>query len=167
MIYCSEVCFRMKSISIHEGMTLSCPDSFRVMTLEELNKISASHYPNRFGIWDEEAKVMLSFIWHKINVMAVSLTDPRRNLYGVEMQMRHMLQPFGYKKTGSQKRHIAGRKAKGFSYEYQVNGQYQSGEVFLFKNGRNFYTLYTYAWEPMEGEVQEIIHRIVDSIRFQ
>ena len=157
----------MKTLTIHEGLTLSCPDSFRVMTLEELNKISASHYPNRFGIWDEEAKIMLSFIWHKINVMAVSLTDPRRNLYGVEMQMRRMLQPFDYKKNASLRRQIGGMKAKGFSYDYRVNGQFQSGEVYMFKHQRNYYTLYTYAWEPMEGKVQETIQRIVDSIRFQ
>lgn len=157
----------MKTIPIHEGLTLSCPGSFRKMNEEELNKVSSPHYPNRFGIWDEEGKLIVALIWHRINVTMVSLSDPRRSLYGVEMQMRRMLQPFGYKKNASLRRQIGGRNAKGFSYDYTVNGQYQSGEVYLFKNKRDFYTLYTYAWEAMEGEVKEKLHGIIDSIQFQ
>ena len=155
----------MKNIQVHEAMQLSCPDGFREMSPEEVNKVASPYHSHRFGIWDEKGRLMVIIVWHYINVFSMSLTDPRTSLYGVEMRMRHMYQPYDYKKTASLRREIGGRKAKGYAYEYTINGQYQSGEVYMFRNKRDYYTLYTYAWEPMEGAVKDSLQGILDSIQ--
>ena len=155
----------MKSFTINNELTLSCPDGFREMSTEELNKISSSRNPNRFGIWDEERRLMLAILWYKANVFQASLTDPRTSLRSVEMQLQSLLRPNGFTKTGSFHYPIAGQQAKAFSYAYMVTDLLQTGEVFMFRNKRMYYTIFTYAWEAIAGEVQETLRGILDSMR--
>ena len=154
----------MKKLTVNEELTLTCPDSFREMTREELDTAFADTNRNRAGIRDGERHVILVVQWHRANVLLAALTDPSTALRGTEFRLRRLLKDHEYRRTGTRSRQIAGRNAKSFRYEYRVQGVMQEGEVYLLKKKTSVYMIYTYSRMPVTEEARRVIGEMLNSV---
>ncbi len=153
----------MKRITADGGLTFICPEEFRAMTQEELAQAFANRYRDRIGFRDEEHHIILAVQWRRINVMLASLTTPYSTIRSIRFQMRRLLRNNEYRQLEDFTRVIADREVPAFRYEYRVQGILQEGLVFLLRNGKTIYTIYTYTRSPVTEEARRIIGEILNS----
>ena len=150
--------------TVNNELTLSCPEGFAEMTPNELERAFSYRDARIFGIRDTERHIVITITWHKVNVFLAALSDPASTLRSAEFRLRRALSRYGFKKTGSLTRTLAGQTAKGFGYSFQVSGLIREGEVWMIRKKNCYYTVYTYARKPVSQENRAVIEGILKSM---
>ena len=135
----------MRREIINYELAVEFPEDFHILDGDELVEAYTDDYPSRWAAKSPSGEVMIAVFWHQSNVMLTALADSRYMISGMESRIKKTLKDHGYKRDAFFHGNMAGHKARGFRYEYTLNGALQDGEVVMFKHGSRIYTLYYYA----------------------
>ena len=143
------------------------PDGFHVLSEEEEKHVFQDDNPNRAGIWDKDRHVIVAVLWHSSNKLLIALAG---NAKGVaqnnESRISRVLKDDGYKKGEFLEMQIAGNKAYGFSYEYEVQGVIQCCRTISVIEGVTCYNIYFYGRRENEETGLKLFEEILRTVQF-
>lgn len=129
----------MNTAAINQELTLSYPDSFALMSEEELQRYFSSAQ-NRWGAYDAERHMILSVSWTKAGFLSF-LSDAETMLIGVEARFKRNL--INYRRLAASKTKIAGKKGYAIRFEYRANEAniYHISEIRAIKYKKKYYAI--------------------------
>ena len=130
----------MYNVKINNEIDLTYPESFVEMSEEELTR----HFgkpDNRWGAFDADQHIILSFSWAKSSFVK-TLGDADLYLSEIEARLRRGL--VNYQRVLSFNTKVGGKKAFGIRFEYRVNDSVNIhvGDLVVFKYKKKYYAVY-------------------------
>ena len=152
----------MKSVSVNSEVTISYPDSFGLMDSEEMKKIFLEDAKDRWAVWDREKHAVLCVNWQHYGALKILLADIKAVALRNQMiaAEKYKERDYNYKFDRYLERKIAGKKSRGYCFEYDQNGEHRYGRIYLFKHGTAIYAVACFSKEPYEKEFEEILDGI-------
>ena len=150
----------MGTVLLNKELNLICPESFEVMTPEDLRKHKFFEEAPGFCIKDEDRHIMISVSWRQANPFVAMLAGSADIAKNMEARIRKPMGKFGYHLEGFMTREIGGKTADGYRYTYKVQGIGMMGESLSVKSGSNFYYIHSY----LRQELREQSLRVLDGI---
>ena len=126
----------MRSEVVNGEVTVRFPDSYELMSSEELQKAYGSVTGDLWGIWDKEAHVIVTLLWQKYNGLLLAMADMKAMARKNESIAADLYRNNNYVNKGFFSEDVDGRKGEGYWFEYDVAGIRQQGASVLFKNGK-------------------------------
>jgi hypothetical protein len=151
--------------TVNGSVIVQYPDSFRIMTAEELTKAYQSDYNNRWGIVDEESHMVFCIYWNTSNKLLAALVDSKTICKSTEANIRRMMDSREYKLDGFRDLTISGKKCTGFRHRYILQDIRYVSDVVVMKKGNVCYTFYCYTREECEAANRDTLEGILKSIR--
>ena len=153
----------MKKANINNALTAEYPESFKEMNSTELKRFFVTD-KGRCGFHDTDRHMVLNVAWTKPGILGF-LTDERSVLRGAEMRLKYNLPT--YHKTEDLSAEIAGCKAIGISFEYQVINTdiIQRSDLYVFKFGKAFYSPQIIARKDVFEDSRRIMEKFLGSIK--
>ena len=128
----------MAQTYLYEKISMDLPESFRVMSAEELDALYRDSQKNRCGAWDEEQHIRLTLIWQKAGLLG-KIADLRAMVRRNEMLTEKGLKDHGYQCEDFFELKVDAKTYYGYRYHYQIQGIDQIMEtVLLRRNGLLF-----------------------------
>ena len=157
----------MQNTVLNEVLEISYPDSFRIMTAEEISQLNYYKKAPNWCIKDEENHILINISWKKAGVLSSLILNEKDMIKSMDKCLSRQMQSYGYKSRGYKTEVISGKKAQAYSYTYEVGGTGMTGESISVKKGRMFYFIYTYARTENEETNAKIISDILASLSFK
>ncbi len=154
----------MGVVQLNSELNLKYPESFAVMTDEELKKHKFYEDAPGFCISDEGGHMVVSFSWRQANpfvVMVVGTKDVARNM---EAKVRKPMSRFGYRLEEFMMREVGGKQADGYRYSYEVQGTGMMGESLSVKSGSNFYYIHSYFRAALREESLKVLDEMFGAV---
>ena len=154
----------MGVVQLNSELNLKYPESFAVMTDEELKKHKFYEDAPGFCISDEGGHMVVSFSWRQANpfvVMVVGTKDVARNM---EAKVRKPMSRFGYRLEEFMMREVGGKQADGYRYSYEVQGTGMMGESLSVKSGSNFYYINSYFRAALREESLKVLDEMFGAV---
>ena len=156
----------MGELTVNGELAFSFPDSFKVLTEQELDALYTDRNHDRVGVLDEGSKAVVAVFWHRAGAFVSKLAGAREICHATEHKIGKRMAGHGYAFEGFFERTVCGMDAYGFRHRYVRQGTEFTSEVIVLKRGRVTYTIYTYVGTEL-GETDALTVRgIVDSMRF-
>ena len=137
----------MKKATINEELELAYPDSFRIMSPDELRQAYGVDYADMWGIRDEERHAIVTVIWRESSELLLKLFGAHSLVKQYEKKLRKTYRDNDYRCDGFFDGMLAGRKMDGLRFSYAHEGMRQIGEMLVFRRGACNYTLCYYTRE--------------------
>ena len=132
---------------IRNELYLEYPDDFSVMSMDQLKAVYLDENTNRWGIRNDDRHALFSVWWHVSNPLLAALASADDVCKADEKKMAKGLSKYGYVLKGFFDEEVASLPAKGFSYEYELQGKKQIAETLILKKKNVCYTIYFYSDE--------------------
>jgi len=156
----------MSTYTINGEIRLEAPEGFKLMTAEEMAKISNGDASGRFGLWDKEHHVMLLADWKRYNALWLKLTDIRKIAKRNEELNRKPYANFSYKGQRTLSRTIGGLEAEGYRFSFRVEDVSQSAACMLVLHGNNVYRFTMNGRTENLEENEDLFAAVLDSVKF-
>ena len=150
--------------TVNGALRLTIPDSFSVMSREDLKQAYLDDNPDRWGAWDKESHMVFSVFWHISNGLLVKLADPHSVAKNTEKRLSKGMKDHGYVLKGFSETTVAGREAPAFTYEYSLEGHVYVSDVTVIMEGKTCYTLYRYSRKDCMEANMPVLDAIRDSV---
>ncbi len=124
-------------------MKISCTAGFRVMSDEEIEKLNASEKP-QLCLKDDEKHIIVTLGCKEVNGFASMILNEKDLAKQTEKELRKPFEAFGYRFDSFVSQNVAGQKAEGYLYDYDVQDTEMSGKTLCLKRDRIFYYIYAY-----------------------
>ena len=145
---------------LNNELDLTYPDSFAVMTEEELKKHEFYEDAPAFCISDPDRHIVISFSVRKANPFVAMLAGTKEVAKNMEAKIRKPMSKFGYQLEEFTTREIGGNHADGFRYSYEVQGTGMMGETLSVKSGSSFYYIHCYFRKELREESLAVLDEI-------
>ncbi|AMK13443.1 hypothetical protein AUP07_0387 [methanogenic archaeon mixed culture ISO4-G1] len=150
--------------TVNGALRLTIPDSFSVMSREDLRQAYLDDSPDRWGAWDKESHMVFSVFWHISNGLLVKLAEPNSVAKNTEKRLSKGMKDHGYVLKGFSETTVAGRKAPVFAYEYSLEGHVYVSDVTVIMEGKTCYTIYRYSRKDCMEANMPVLDAIRDSV---
>ena len=157
----------METVVLNNEMQLSYPDSFHVMSEEELSKMTFFGEAPGWCISDPERHIDVSVSWKKTNGLFAKILNTREIAKNMEAQIRKPMGQYGYRLDSFLEKELGGRRADGYLYAYEVQGTGMAGESLYLKNGNTFYYIHCYFRDAMRDDSLPVLDEIFGSVRWK
>ena len=151
-------------ISIDNKLYMDCPEGFRQLTEEELQKMNLIAGGKGLCISDSERHIVISVAWTQVNALSAWLLGTRETAGSMEKHIRKNMKPFSYVWLDDVKREIDGQVARGFDYNYIVQGIHMTGESLVVKSEENLFYFHFYGRQARRDESLAVFHEILDGV---
>ncbi|MBR2539242.1 MAG: hypothetical protein IKE85_00235 [Mogibacterium sp.] len=151
-------------ISIDNKLYMDCPEGFRKLTDEELQKMNLIANGKGLCISDSERHIVITVTWTQVNALSGWLMGTREVSGSMERQIRKKMKNFSYEWVDNLKRTIDGQVARGFNYEYLVNGIHMIGQSLVVKMEENVFYIHFYGRKVRREESLRIFNEILDGM---
>lgn len=155
----------MQQTTVNEELEICYPDSFAIMSEDELREAYGMDYADMWGIRDAENHALFTIIWKESFDLAPKLISTKSLIKRVESKLKKAFRKQGYACSGYFKRELAGQEAEGFGYSYQVQGITQTCEAIVVRRGKSCYTLYYYTRPECAQANRAAYDEMLSSIR--
>lgn len=155
----------MNRATVHEELSLSWPDGFRVMGEDELDKLYSAHDPNRWGIWDQQRHIIITVLWQQVHPLLAWLSDMKAMARRNEQLAKKGYQGHGYQLEDFFSRQLCGRGGEGYRFSYRLGDVTQTAETVLFKNGKNVYSLSCIGRQENSAQDRETFEKVLNSVK--
>ena len=156
----------MRSEVVNNEVTVRFPDSYEIMSSEELQKAYGSVTGDLWGIWDKEAHVIVTLLWQKYNGLLLAMADMKAMARKNESMAADLYRNNNYVNKGFFSEDVDGKSGEGYWFEYDVAGIRQQGASVLFKNRNTVYSLSVFA-RAENQEFEEILKKAVGAVNIQ
>ena len=152
----------MKKTVLFNELNLRYPESFDVMSGEELGKVFSCR-AERWGIKNLEQHMMFSVTRSGGKGILSRITDSKAVASGAGHQMKKTL--IDYKKVYNIDQIICGQRARGFGFSFMpINSDVrQMGELIVFKRQNHYYSAIFQSPEEIFPSVRGVLEDILDS----
>ena len=157
----------MDDVLLNGCLKIPVPEGFRVLDREELRQMYLDDLPDRWGMRNEEEHIIVCVYWHKFNRLLKSIADPKEVCKADEKRISKVMKNNGYAFESYFDTEVAGIKACGFRYNYEVQGIPQVCEVTVLIRDNVTYTLYFYTRPECAEKARGIYGDIVGRISFR
>lgn len=151
-------------ISLENRLYIDCPEGFRRLTEEELQKMNLIAGGKGLCISDSERHIVIPVAWTQVNALSAWLLGTRETAASMARHIGKSMKPFSYVWLDDVKRTIDGQVARGLDYEYVVNGIHMTGESLVVKNEADLFYFHMYGRKVRAAESLEIFHEILDGV---
>lgn len=156
----------MQETVINGELGISYPDSFSVMSPDELKQAYNMDYSSMWGMRDKENHVVFSVIWKASFDAMQKLMSSASLAKRAEKALSKAFRKQGYRCDGFFERAVAGQQGQGFAYSYEVGGQRQDCETIVIRQGKNCYTLYYYSRADLAQANRAMYEDMLASLKF-
>ncbi len=151
-------------ISIDNKLYMDCPEGFRQLTEEELQKMNLIAGGKGMCISDSERHIVISVAWTKVNALSAWLLGTRETAGSMAKHIGKSMKPFNYVWLDDVKREIDGQVARGLDYNYIVQGIHMTGESLVVKVEENLFYFHFYGRQARREESLAVFHEILDGV---
>jgi hypothetical protein len=151
-------------ISLDKRLYMDCPDGFRRLTEEELQKMNLVAGGKGLCISDPNRHIVITVTWTQGNVLTSWLMGTREAAGSMARHIGKSMKKFNYVWLDDVKRTVDGQTARGIDYEYVVNGINMTGESLVIKMEENIFYFHMYARKARRAESLAVFHEILDGV---
>lgn len=151
-------------ISIDNKLYMDCPEGFRQLTEEELQKMNLIAGGKGLCISDSERHIVISVAWTKVNALSAWLLGTRETAGSMAKHISKSMKQFNYVWLDDVKREIDGQVARGLDYNYIVQGIHMTGESLVVKSEENLFYFHFYGRQARRDESLAVFHEILDGV---
>lgn len=151
-------------ITIDNKLYMDCPEGFRQLTEEELQKMNLIAGGKGLCISDSERHIVISVAWTKVNALSAWLLGTRETAGSMAKHIGKSMKPYSYVWLDDVKRDIDGQTARGLDYEYVVQGIHMIGESLVVKNEENLFYFHLYGRKVRREETLQVFNEILDGV---
>ena len=144
----------MRSEVVNNEVTVRFPDSYEMMSSEELQKAYVSVTGDLWGIWQ------------KYNGLLLAMADMKAMARKNESMAADLYRNNNYVNKGFFSEDVDGKSGEGYWFEYDVAGIRQQGASVLFKNRNTVYSLSVFA-RAENQEFEDILKKAVGAVNIQ
>ena len=156
----------MNTITLNNEMTLTFPDSFRVMDASEREKLNFIEEGQGECLQDKEHHILISIGWKPLGAFISFLIGTKDAAKNMKLAIRNAMQQYGFTDNGSRQISLVQETAEGFCYEYEAQSIPMYGESYVVKHSKTFYYLNCYGRQESKEECKEIWYDILASVRW-
>ena len=154
-------------MKISEELTMSFPDSFRVMGEEEYDRLRFIAEGAGICLSDQEKHSVASIGWKQIGAFAGFLLNLKDLSGNMERSIREAMAAFQFSQTGAPERKIGGIPARGIRFRYRAeDGTEMAGESLVLKRGKAVYYFHFYTREALEEENLAVWEGALDTAKW-
>jgi len=159
----------MVTANVNGELSISFPNGFSVMEINELHHAFSTNNPNMWGIRDKVNHAMLVVTWHEPKPAGFlkKVFSVREQAERAEKIQRKIYKKGSYNFNGFFETVIGGQEAHGYRYDYKNEDTPQSAETIVFRQGRYSYTLYYYTRRGIASKNRKAYENILESIAFE
>lgn len=151
-------------ISIENKLYMDCPEGFRQLSEEELQKMNMIARGKGLCISDSERHIVISVAWTQVNPLSSWLLGTRETAGSMARHIGKSMKPFSYYWLNNVKREIDGQVARGLDYEYVVQGINMTGESLVVKVEENLFYFHMYGRKVRRDESLAVFNEILDGV---
>lgn len=151
-------------ITLDKRLYMDCPEGFRRLSEEELQKMNLNAGGKGLCISDSTRHIVITVTWTQVNALSSWLLGTRETAGSMERQIAKRMKPFSYYWIDNLKRDIDGQVARGFNYDYVVNGINMTGQSLVVKNEENLFYFHMYARKARREESLRVFNEILDGV---
>lgn len=155
----------MQKTILNNELSIEYPDTFTVLTTEEMQKAFGNVWDDRFTIRNTELHILFSVFWKKTGGLFGAIADAKSVAKATEAKLKGKMP--GYTPKGRCSSNVCGNKAEGFRYEYSAGDVRQACEVLVFKYRKCFYTVYYYKRTDGGAECDDAFGAFLSSFSFK
>ena len=154
----------MEKTIINDTLQISFPESFYILSEDELNAMRASANGSCIAYRSDELHIVISIGWNNVEGI--------RSLFSKMITGKDMVKQLencyrksqeGYKTMAYPEHNIGGVNAKGLRYAYKAKGIDMTGESYAFKKDQTHYYFHFYYRTDLQDESLETCKSILDS----
>ena len=153
-----------QTILLNNRLSMTFPEGFSEMDAETLAAKRFSMDGAGTGLSDPERHMIVSIGWEK-SAFAAFVLNEKDLAKKSEENIRVPMKQYGYVLKGFSSGTIAGRKARGFRYEYSVQETDMTAECWVFKYDKTFYYLNYYTRSALIAENEKVWQDVLASAR--
>ena len=152
--------------TINGELSITVPEGFRDMSIDELQRLYTADIQTICGFWDEERHVIVVVTWNESNKLLAKIASVKDIAKRVEKAQSRALKGAGYRKDGFFDTTIAGMAARGLRFGYTAQGIAQNAEAIVFIHDACCYTLYFYSRTENAAQDAVLQDEILTSLAF-
>lgn len=152
---------------LNDALRLTIPEGFHVMTDEECGRFTVLEEGEWIGLSDPERHILMTVGWKPVGRFTAALLSGRDIAKNMERWIRKPMQPLGYRLEAFGERAIAGTKAHGLRYGYEVQTVEMMAESYAVKHKRTIYYLHFYARAALWQESLPVREEFLASVRWK
>lgn len=157
----------MSKQTINNVISLEIPDSFQLMSSEELRDMSKNGGdPYRWGVRDRENHVLITVMWKEYSVILAWLADLKAIAKKNEQMTGKAYGKHEYRLLGFDSLKAGETKADGYRFSYSVEGIQQIVTNYLIKNGKTVYAFMCVGREENMATDLAMFRSVMESLRF-
>lgn len=151
-------------MTIENRLYMDCPEGFRRLTEEELAKMNLIAGGKGLCISDSERHIVVSVAWTQVNALSAMLLGTRETAASMQRQISKRMKQFSYEWLDNVSRKVDGQVARGFIYEYLVQGIHMFGESLVIKVEENLFYFHLYGRKVFKEETLKVFNEILDGV---
>lgn len=151
-------------MTIDNRLYMDCPEGFRRLSEEELQKMNLIAGGKGLCISDSERHIVISVAWTQVNPLSAWLLGTRETASSMARHIGKSMKKFSYEWLDNVKRDIDGQVARGLDYKYEVQGIHMIGESLVVKNEENLFYFHLYGREVRREETLKVFNEILDGV---
>ncbi len=156
----------MNELLLGGELALNVSEGFRIMDDAERSGLSPLAGGEWTGLSDPDRHMIVTLGWKRTGGFAAALLSERDLAKGMEKKIRKPMRPFGYRLESFSERTIAGARAGGLRYSYEVQDTAMTGESWALKRGKTFFYFHAYMRSSLLEESLPVWNALLDSAGF-
>ncbi len=153
----------METVLLNNELNLTYPDSFHVMSKEELSGYNFYSEAPGWCINDPDRHIMVSISWKQVPGLFAKMLKVKDIAKTMEGQMAQVMKAFDYRLDEFISRTPGGKEAEGFRYEYTVQETGMTGVSLAVKVKNTFYYIHIYYRSALRDESIPVMEEILDA----
>ena len=146
--------------------SLQIPDTFELMTPEELHELSRNGGDAyQWGVRDLENHVMIVALWKQYPSLIAWMSDPKAIAKKNEQLTHKAYGEYGYRFLGFSSLQAGDEKAEGYSFSYSVKSIKQVIQNHLIKDGKTVYAITCAGREENIAADQTMFREVMENLR--
>ena len=152
---------------INETFTLQIPDSFEVLSEDDLRKMYRNiGDPFRWGVRDTENHVIMTALWKQYPALLSWMLDLKAIVKKNEQMTGKVHAAHGYRFLEFFSMQAGDEEAEGYRFCYDREGMTQVSNIFLIKDGRTIYSFICVGREETMERDRETFRRIMETLEY-
>ncbi|MBO4217972.1 MAG: hypothetical protein J5887_00480 [Erysipelotrichaceae bacterium] len=157
----------MERVLLNNELELTCPEGFRVLSEEEMNKFSFPNEKPGCILENQDSHITVSLAWRPINGLLALLVNVRELAQKMAQYVSEADQPYDHRQSDCFTGSVAGEKSAGFDYHYKAQDIDMDGRAIVVRHRRTLYYMYFYSRSALREPSLKLIDEIISSMNFK
>ena len=142
----------MKTMTIRDRMTVSCPDGFLPLSEKDLAGVRYYKKAPDLALADKERHIRALMGFQELSLLPRLILSEKDMIKNAEKLLKKQLKGFGFRTEGFSTRRIGGKNAQALRYTYAAQGIDMVGEYILIKEGAMLWYFHFFFRQAQQDE---------------